>query len=170
MPQVSPSVAADQSVRAGWSEQAVRRLEALWAQPDLSATAIGRELGVSRNAVLGKAHRLGLPSRQHDVAARVKAAARRSRRRRASAGAPAFCVERQPCERDHPAWPGEVQFLERLPAHACHWPIGDPQESGFSFCGRPAGERIYCDHHWAIGHRRQAQARSRAGGANVGRA
>jgi GcrA cell cycle regulator len=46
--------------------------------------------------------------------------------------------------------PGLVTNLIHLGAHACKWPIGDPQSSTFSFCGAEAGGR-YC-----VGHERRA--------------
>jgi GcrA cell cycle regulator len=37
----------------------------------------------------------------------------------------------------------------------CRWPIGDPLEDGFTFCGRPA-ERSYCGQHAQIAYRQGA--------------
>ena len=45
-----------------WNEDAIAKLRALWAE-GLSTAEIGRRMGVSKNAVVGKAHRLNLPSR-----------------------------------------------------------------------------------------------------------
>jgi hypothetical protein len=46
-----------------WPDERTERLKVLWAEGASSATVIGRELGMSRNAILGKVHRLGLESR-----------------------------------------------------------------------------------------------------------
>lgn len=45
-----------------WTPELIERLGALWAQ-GLSTAEIGRSLGISKNAVIGKAHRLGLTAR-----------------------------------------------------------------------------------------------------------
>jgi GcrA cell cycle regulator len=49
-----------------WNEESIARLRALWAE-GLSTAAIGRRMGVSKNAVVGKAHRLNLPSRPSPI-------------------------------------------------------------------------------------------------------
>lgn len=50
----------------GWTEERVDQLTQLWIE-GLSASEIGRRLQVSKNAVIGKAHRLGLPSRPSPI-------------------------------------------------------------------------------------------------------
>jgi hypothetical protein len=50
----------------GWTEERVDQLTQLWIE-GLSASEIGRRLEVSKNAVIGKAHRLGLPSRPSPI-------------------------------------------------------------------------------------------------------
>lgn len=49
-----------------WNEEVIARLRALWDE-GLSTAEIGRRLGVSKNAVVGKAHRLGLPPRPSPI-------------------------------------------------------------------------------------------------------
>jgi GcrA cell cycle regulator len=67
-----------------WTAEAIERLKALWAE-GLSTAEIGRRMGISKNAVVGKAHRLNLPARpspiRQDAAARAASVARRRRRR-----------------------------------------------------------------------------------------
>ena len=52
--------------RTPWPEEAVHRLREAWASGD-SAAAIGRRIGYSKGAVIGKAHRLGLPARPSPI-------------------------------------------------------------------------------------------------------
>ena len=41
--------------------------------------------------------------------------------------------------------------LANLEQNECRWPIGDPRDAGFHFCGeRQASGRPYCAHHWAM--------------------
>ena len=52
----------------GWTEERLKTLKNLWDE-GLSISQIGEKLGVTRNAVAGKAHRLGLPKRQSPISA-----------------------------------------------------------------------------------------------------
>ena len=49
-----------------WDEEKLQKLKSLWDE-GLPITKIGIELGVSRNAIAGKAHRLGLPKRNSPI-------------------------------------------------------------------------------------------------------
>ena len=49
-----------------WNESSIAKLRALWAE-GLSTAEIGRRMGVQKNAVVGKAHRLNLPSRPSPI-------------------------------------------------------------------------------------------------------
>jgi len=139
-----------------WSQDRVTTLTALWLD-GLSASQIARQLGgVTRSAVIGKVHRLGLggravpsnPVRTPRVAGSRPARARGrpgSRRRTAPAPLP---VSAATGEQE----PGLVDDLIHLAVHACKWPIGDPKSPSFSFCGRRADGR-YCLAHEAVGVR-----------------
>ena len=153
----TPSVAPPATARGGWSDAAVETLKALWDDPDLSAAMIARRLGVTRNAVIGKAHRLGLskprtprppagpvpPPRRHRRLVRSAAVSSPPPRRPAAEGSE--------CNPD--VGPGLVRRLEDLPRRACRWPIGDPQAPDFAFCGRPAVTGPYCAGHAALAYR-----------------
>ncbi len=140
----------------GWTEERVEMLKKLWLD-GLSASQIAKQLGgVTRNAVIGKVHRLGLsgraapsqPSRTMFKAPRPP--------RPAAAGS---LVQRRAPERLHaapPPAPRPAPFIEQpgtatvltLGAHMCKWPIGDPSSDGFTFCGRRAAdEGPYCIEH-----------------------
>ena len=49
-----------------WTEETIERLRAFWAE-GLSTAEIGRRMGISKNAVVGKAHRLNLPARPSPI-------------------------------------------------------------------------------------------------------
>jgi GcrA cell cycle regulator len=148
-----PPEASGPSPRS-WPEATVEALKGLWVEGDLTAAEIARQLGVSRNAVLGKVHRLGL-SRSRPERAHASKEARPERRgqgvprpRPAAASPP----RRQGGGASALHLPGLVPRLEHLGAQACHWPIGDPKAADFAFCGRAAGGRVYCAAHWAVAH------------------
>ena len=143
-----------------WSEPRITTLRTLWLD-GLSASQIAKSLGgVTRNAVIGKIHRLGLSGRGAPSApgraprasvprvARVRRTAPvgnappRSRHPRPLAPAPVPA----------PEGPGLVADMAHLGFHACKWPIGDPKSPGFSFCGRHTDGR-YCAAHEAVGVR-----------------
>jgi GcrA cell cycle regulator len=144
---------------SGWSETRVTTLSQLW-RDGLSASQIARQLGgVTRNAVIGKVHRLGLCGRA-PVSAPSRAprtvAPRPQRRRRVAVSGPAVrkTPVRLPAQDSAPApeGPGLVGDMTLLGAHVCKWPIGDPKSADFSFCGRQADGR-YCATHEQTGVR-----------------
>jgi GcrA cell cycle regulator len=142
-----------------WSEPRITTLRTLWLD-GLSASQIAKQLGgVTRNAVIGKVHRLGLGGRGAPSApgrAPRITSARSPRPRRASArAAPRMPQQPRPsmaAPAPAPEGPGLVTDMARLGAHACKWPIGDPKGPNFSFCGRHAAGR-YCAAHEAQGVR-----------------
>ena len=140
---------------SGWSETRVTTLSQLW-RDGLSASQIAKQLGgVTRNAVIGKVHRLGLSGRAVASAparAPRTATPRPTRPRRVALAAPA--VRKPPVLAFAPApeGPGLIGDMALLGAHVCKWPIGDPKSPDFSFCGRQADGR-YCATHEQTGVR-----------------
>jgi GcrA cell cycle regulator len=140
---------------SGWSETRVTTLSKLWLD-GLSASQIAKQLGgVTRNAVIGKVHRLGLSGRAAASAparAPRTATPRPTRPRRVALAAPA--VRKPPVLAFAPApeGPGLIGDMALLGAHVCKWPIGDPKSPDFSFCGRQADGR-YCAAHEQTGVR-----------------
>jgi GcrA cell cycle regulator len=66
-----------------WPDERVRQLRLLWVvEPRLSTSEIGRRLGVSKNAVVGKAHRLDLPARPSPIRRSTDSEKREAYRRR----------------------------------------------------------------------------------------
>ena len=132
---------------SNWSEDRITTLMSLWLN-GLSASQIAKQLGgVTRNAVIGKVHRLGLSGRaQPSRPARLP----RSPRRAAPPPRPvARMAPPQTRPQPAPEGPGLVPSLAVLGAHACKWPIGDPKAADFSFCGRIASGGPYCPSHKA---------------------
>jgi GcrA cell cycle regulator len=151
-----------------WTEERVELLQRLWGQ-GYSASQIANQLqGVSRNAVIGKIHRLA--KRSEAKAARVRTgvmAAPVARRRPAPEArriAPpewALRPHGRPMLVEEPG----LATCSTLAPHMCRWPIGDPDETGFSFCGRGSEPgRPYCP-----GHSRLAYKTSTGSEADVNR-
>lgn len=148
-----------------WADETILRLRALWDEGH-STAEIGRRLGISKNAVVGKAHRLDLPARPSPIrrdggTPRPK---RPSVRRPPVAGPtlPPLASTRSPAPAMSPV-PRQSQTTPvvtpapRLQPVAprpygrvitCCWPIGEPGTSSFRFCddssvpGKP-----YCEAH-----------------------
>ncbi len=144
-----------------WTDARVATLTELWTGGH-SATTIAAKLGeVTRNAVIGKIHRLGLTG---------PTSRPRQNRRRAPSVFPAHGAPRrphrncaQPCaarlprsstvrKTAHPELgpaPLQLVTVETLATNSCRWPEGDPKLSGFRFCGRikQQGSVPYCAHH-----------------------
>lgn len=143
-----------------WTQDLIARLRALWGE-DLPAVEIGRRLGVSKNAVLGKAHRLDLPPRKRSIR-------RGGHKPRAPEPRP------RPASREAPAWPAIPATLARPTldpsGRPCCWPIGEPGRPGFGFCGRGAATgKPYCPEHVALAYVPAAAARGRPDGPTLDR-
>jgi GcrA cell cycle regulator len=144
-----------------WNDERVDVLKKLWAD-GLSASQIaGRLGGVTRNAVIGKVHRLGLSGRattsrmKSRPRVRVQAAKRLMKPRMPNTGNVAFrSLYLNP---DEPYVPpaeelviplAERKYIQTLTESCCRWPIGDPQQPEFHFCGKRKIPGLpYCEVH-----------------------
>jgi GcrA cell cycle regulator len=150
----------------GWTEERVALLKKLWLE-GLSASQIAKQLGgVTRNAVIGKVHRLGLSGRAtpSQPPRPVYKAPRPARPAAGAALAPRRIIPSMPDP--HPVYyveePGSATVLT-LGAHMCKWPIGDPASDGFTFCGRRIGDGSYCQEHARVAYQpQQKKGRSSA--------
>jgi GcrA cell cycle regulator len=154
----------------GWTDERVESLKKLWLE-GLSASQIAKQLGgVTRNAVIGKVHRLGLsgraapsqPQRSVFRAPRPPRPVQAAPAPRRPAPAPVPVPSREIINEE----PGQATVLT-LGAHMCKWPIGDPALDNFSFCGRRTEDDAgpYCQHHAMIAYQPQPK-RTKAGGAS----
>ena len=115
---------------ADWTPERIATLIALWNE-DLSTSEIGRRLGFTKNAVIGKVHRLGLP-------------------------------KRRPSAKDEEE-PVDIVRLESLSSDMCSWPVGNPGDRGFHFCGEPSGPgKPYCGKHCAVAYIRTTRDRGQS--------
>ncbi|WP_298915424.1 GcrA family cell cycle regulator [uncultured Algimonas sp.] len=151
-----------------WTEDRVATLSKLWAD-GLSASQIAKQLGgVTRNAVIGKVHRLGLsgrakPSRPKpaakDKAARMAAKPKPAAKAKPAAAAKPKAVPAQlpvPTQAPLDAKPlkdGNYATILTLTDHMCKWPIGDPGGNEFRFCGRKTDpDEPYCTAHSMVAY------------------
>jgi len=152
----------------GWTEERVALLTKLWAD-GLSASQIAAELGgITRNAVIGKVHRLGLSGR----AKSPSSSSPRPRKPRApgmmrvprahirgnTALAYDYAVEPEPELIEIPV--EQRKNLLQLTEATCHWPVGDPGSQDFFFCGGEALENSpYCNYHSRVAYQPASERR-----------
>jgi GcrA cell cycle regulator len=172
-----------------WTEQRIEVLRKLWGQGQTASQIAAILGGITRNAVIGKAHRLGLTGRPSPIKREAGAspqprrrAAAPAARRLPGAGQPGT-VHGQPLPQTHasaaqhaPAQRAEAHELvtreapppapkasTRVSAHVgsktCSWPMGDPKQPGFHFCGEPAeAGKPYCAHHCHVAYHKKSEA------------
>lgn len=153
---------------ADWTDERIELLKKLWFD-GLSASQVAAELGdVTRNAVIGKVHRLGLERTKGWKATHPGRRGPRSRPSgaRVSRGGGVFVnvsqrmammpiIEPEPVpEIDDSGIPvAQRRTLQELNAGTCRWPVGDPRSAEFFFCGaEPVACSPYCGAHtWRAG-------------------
>ncbi|WP_026619689.1 GcrA cell cycle regulator [Ensifer sp. WSM1721] len=167
-----------------WTDERVEKLKKLWSE-GLSASQIAAQLGgVSRNAVIGKVHRLSLPGR---AKAGGTSAAARPKRTTSAPRAPNYAA--RAVTRTVPRTSGATALKEdnalelaveqdfeleanivvpmsrrleltQLTERTCKWPIGDPLKEEFHFCGNDSPESSpYCSYHARLAYQPSAERR-----------
>ncbi|NRG19657.1 GcrA cell cycle regulator [Rhizobiales bacterium] len=174
-----------------WTTERVDLLKKLWSD-GLSASQIAGELGgVTRNAVIGKVHRLGLSGRAKAPAPQQKA--RRTVSKPASGtgagsapsysrggggaphthGATALKMETTPApapvSKEQPVAElvpmAKKATILQLTERTCKWPIGDPSTEDFYFCGNPSDPSVpYCAYHCRMAYQPATDRKRRAAG------
>lgn len=172
-----------------WTDERVEQLTKLWAD-GLSASQIAAQMGgVSRNAVIGKVHRLHLPGRAKSGGSRAPRAKRpattatrtytsrtgtsapRSPSARSGGGSAATALNTAV---DAVAFQ-EVDIrstadvvvpiskklkLVELGENTCKWPLGDPMTDDFHFCGNDsADDAPYCKYHSKLAYQPTSERR-----------
>ncbi|MGE3769870.1 MAG: GcrA family cell cycle regulator [Bdellovibrionales bacterium] len=178
-----------------WTDERVEQLKKLWAQ-GYSASQIAKELGnTTRNAVIGKIHRLNLVARQSPKTTPPLLSSASTFKQKPLAGIGAKLPPSKPSEYMAPS----VAFASITPAAAaydqaefnpsssygtgtkleahnpfkntrsqCQWPVGDPRSPGFHFCGGPIQEGFsYCGEHARMAYQPVQKKRISMGNTNL---
>ena len=132
-----------------WNQQKVEDLKKLW-NDGVATSRIGEQLGFTKNAVIGKAFRLGLERRQNSRKKISQPASFSSTTlyRETSSPSSSISVKKEPIRRRE-----KFSFKKSIVGtgnfRSCQWPIGDPLKEGFHYCG---GQNIptkpYCIEHF----------------------
>ena len=114
-----------------WTPEKIKQLKKLW-QKGKSTVEIGRELGMSKNAVVGKVHRLELDARPSPIKKSTKKT-----------------VEKVAIVKEEPK---HVTLLD-LRLNSCRWPIGEIKDPDFHFCGKDCQTgKPYCPEHCKVAY------------------
>ena len=112
-----------------WTTEKIKQLKKLWSKGK-STVEIGRELGISKNAVVGKVHRLELNARPSPI---KKTTTPKPVKKK---------VQKE----------GNVSLLD-LKLNSCRWPIGEPKDADFHFCGKDTVTgKPYCREHCKLAY------------------
>ncbi len=132
-----------------WTEEKVAKLKELWGKGNTASQIAEIIGGISRNAVIGKAHRLNLSAKiktrtatsnqnyNNSISEKNTHTAKRGRKSKFKS----LIIEKD-FEPENP------KQLEELDENSCKWPIGHPDEKTFYFCGRSSLKDFsYCKLH-----------------------
>ena len=131
-----------------WNEEKVEKLKELWGKGSTASQIAEIIGGISRNAVIGKAHRLNLSSKIKTRNASSSQNFDNSSEENSSKqrGGRKSKFQSLIIEKDFE--PENPKKLEELDESSCKWPIGHPEEQSFYFCGRSSLKDFsYCKLH-----------------------
>ena len=140
-----------------WTDEMIEGLRQMWKK-GLTANEIAKALGVSKNSIVGKVHRLNLTARPSPSKRKSED---ENQDEQVSVQAENFSKKFviTPIEINNTSMvaPSSEQNgclpLTELDNHTCRWPIGDPRDEGFCFCGKKVKSgQTYCEEHAAMAY------------------
>ena len=131
-----------------WNEEKVEKLKELWGKGSTASQIAEIIGGISRNAVIGKAHRLNLSSKIKTRNASSSQNIDNSSEENSSKQRKVRKSKFQSLIIEKDFEPENPKKLEELDESSCKWPIGHPEEVSFYFCGRSSLKDFsYCKLH-----------------------
>lgn len=143
-----------------WTDEMVENLKKMWKK-GLTTNEIAKNLGVSKNSIVGKVHRLNLTARPSPIKKKeeivvVSVASTEKNEDK-------ITVEKlnmnqpitnlQISHEDAKVHNCSCLKLAELDNHSCRWPIGDPKDDNFCFCGKKVRSgQTYCEEHSALAY------------------
>ncbi len=144
-----------------WSDEMINTLKDLW-ESGKTTSEIAKILGVSKNSIVGKVHRLNLSARPSPIkkteekckVAEVKHSGKNNNCKKhdvenADTECKCKCEKTTTTSKCHHNGIG----LTELDNHTCRWPIGDPRDENFRFCGKKVKTgQTYCEEHSEVAY------------------
>ena len=138
-----------------WNDENVGKLRELWDQ-GLPTAQIGKLLGFTKNAVVGKAHRIGLERRPSPIR---RTAVKPDRKKARSPVIPKLNFETSTNQNNNPSkesnsfQPNIKNLFSPVVKRGCEWPVGHPDEVDFHFCEKERfDDKPYCIEHCALAY------------------
>ncbi|MDC1010675.1 GcrA family cell cycle regulator [Candidatus Pelagibacter sp.] len=142
-----------------WNEEKVTKLKELWGHGKTASQIAEIIGGISRNAVIGKAHRLNLSSK-----IKVRSSSSKQNLQNKEGNNTVSKKGRKSkfqsliIEKDFE--PESPKKLEELDENSCKWPIGHPEEESFYFCGRSSLKDFsYCKLHLLYAYQQKTKGK-----------
>ena len=139
-----------------WTHERIEHLKKLW-EAGHTASNIATELGgITRNAVIGKAHRLGLSGRMKSKSKVSSVSIVRRKKMPANRNSKIIELTTSVSEPMNP-----ISFAG-IKDGLCRWPVGEPEDLDFKFCGRSSNDGVvYCDEHHSLAYQPLSQTRQK---------
>lgn len=148
-----------------WTDEAVEELKRMWDR-GMTTGQIAKALNVTKNSIIGKVHRLCLTARPSPIkkadmveeekktAAKEKSVKEKSKPAKQSPAKAASANEVKDTKSvAKPVVETANIPLVKLDNHTCRWPMGDPRDDDFCFCGkRVRTGQTYCEEHAAVAY------------------
>lgn len=144
-----------------WTNEMVESLRRMWTEGK-SANEIAKILNVSKNSIVGKVHRLCLtarpsPIKKKDENSNVAEIKEEAVEEILTDAPEDILPESQPENKisdktKHRKSKKNIKLVE-LDSHTCRWPLGDPRDDDFGFCGKKVRSgQTYCDEHSQVAY------------------
>ncbi len=151
-----------------WNEEAVEELKRMWDR-GMTTGQIAKALNVTKNSIIGKVHRLCLTARPSPIK-KTETAEENNNKEKCK---PVKQTQKQVKEKEIPARKEKELMKQPAPSvaekptatevahiplvkldnHTCRWPLGDPRDEDFCFCGKKIKTgQTYCEEHAAVAY------------------
>lgn len=145
-----------------WTDEAVEELKKMWDK-GMTTGQIAKALNVTKNSIIGKVHRLCLTARPSPIkkssdktekkATAPKQAKEVKKETTKSVSKKETSVVAEAEKKVAPVIEETNIPLVKLDNHTCRWPMGDPRDEDFCFCGkRIKTGQTYCEEHAAVAY------------------
>ena len=140
-----------------WTAEMVADLKKMWDE-GLTTNEIAKRLNVSKNSIVGKVHRLNLKARPSPIKKKEEIIEEKQQSvdeapKPASKTIKKISISPVRISTEKTPKKDSCLKLTELDSHTCRWPIGDPRDDNFCFCGKTVRSgQTYCEEHSAVAY------------------